>query len=149
MKRRWIALGSPRTLALLASLCLNVLMASYIAKQWFGPSPPALGAAAPPRVIRFVADRLPSADAATLWRVYGAKEQALRDTQADYERSLRRAGDLLAQPEVDAAALRGAVMEAREKRIKQGDIVIETFLEAFPQLSPQGRQDLIGRLRRR
>jgi hypothetical protein len=40
-------------------------------------------------------------------------------------------------------------MEAREKRIKVGDIVMETFLEAFPQLSPQGRQDLVGRLRDR
>jgi hypothetical protein len=40
-------------------------------------------------------------------------------------------------------------MEAREKRVKVGDIVTETFLEAVPQLSPQGRQDLVGRLRKR
>jgi hypothetical protein len=50
---------------------------------------------------------------------------------------------------VDAAALRSAVTEAREKRVKVGDIVTEMFLEAVPQLSPQGRQDLVGRLRKR
>jgi uncharacterized membrane protein len=150
MMRRWMALGSPRTLALIASLCLNVLMGSYIVAQWARASvPPLVAAATPPRLIRFIADRLPSADAGTLWRIYGAKEAELRATQADYEHALRHAAGLLAQTHLDAAALRTAVMEAREKRIKVGDIVMETFLEAFPQLSPQGRQDLVGRLRDR
>jgi uncharacterized membrane protein len=93
-----------------------------------------------------VAGRLPTADAGTLWRVYGAKEQALHGAQADYEQSLRRAGRLLTQPNLDVAALRSAVMEARDKRIKVGDIVIDMFLETFPQISPQGRRDLVGRL---
>jgi uncharacterized membrane protein len=148
MMRRWIALGSPRALLLLGSLCLNVLMGSYIAKQWIAAwSPPiAFTLAAPPRLIQFVAGRLPSADAETLWRIYRAKEQELRTAQGDYEQSLRRAVRLLAQPDVDVPALRSAVMGARDKRIKVGDIVIETFLEAIPQLSPQARQDLVGRL---
>jgi uncharacterized membrane protein len=137
-------------LALIVSLCLNVLLGSYIAMQWAKASAPAMAVTtAPLRLIRFVADRLPSADAGTLWRVYGAKEQELRAAQADYEQSLRQATRLLAQPNLDAAALRTAVMAAREKRIKIGDVVIETFLEALPQLSPQGRQDLLGRLRNR
>lgn len=149
MTPRWIALRSPWALALLASLCLNVLMGSYIAKQWVEASAPLIAATAPPRLIRFVADQLPSADAATLWRVYGVKEQALRDAQADYEKSLRHAAGIIAQPDLDAVALRSAVTEAREKRVKVGDIVTEMFLEAVPQLSPQGRQDLVGRLRKR
>jgi uncharacterized membrane protein len=149
MMPRWIALGSPRILALLASLCLNALMGGYIAKQWVDASAPLMAASAPPRLIRFITERLPSADAATLWRVYGVREQALRDAQADYEKSLRRAAGIVAQPDVDAAALRSAVTEAREKRVKVGDIVTEMFLEAVPQLSPQGRQDLVGRLRKR
>jgi uncharacterized membrane protein len=149
MMPRWIALGSPRILALLASLCLNALMGGYIAKQWVDASAPLMAASAPPRLIRFIAERLPSADAATLWRAYGVREQALRDAQADYEKSLRRAAGIVAQPDVDAAALRSAVTEAREKRVKVGDIVTEMFLEAVPQLSPQGRQDLVGRLRKR
>jgi uncharacterized membrane protein len=149
MMPRWNALGSPWTLALLASLCVNALMGGYIAKQWVDASAPLMAASAPPRLIRFIAERLPSADAATLWRAYGVREQALRDAQADYEKSLRRAAGIVAQPDVDAAALRSAVTEAREKRVKVGDIVTEMFLEAVPQLSPQGRQDLVGRLRKR
>jgi hypothetical protein len=50
---------------------------------------------------------------------------------------------------MDIAALRRAVMEARDKRIKIGDVVIETFLDAVPDLSRSGRQDLVGRLRDR
>jgi uncharacterized membrane protein len=142
----WNALRSPRSLLLVVSLCLNVLMGSYIAKQWAEAWSPRIAISSPPRLIRMVAGRLPSADAGTLWRVYGTKEQALRSAQADYEQALRNAVRLLAQPNMDVAALRKAVMEARDKRIKMGDIVIDMFLETFPQLSPQGRQELVGRL---
>jgi len=149
MTRRWVSLRSPQAALLLASLCLNALMAGYIAKQWFrAPSLP-IATATPPRLIQLVANRLPSADAETLWRVYRGKEHALRESQAEYEQALRGAGRLLAQPDVDVAALRRAVMEARDKRIKIGDVVIETFLDAVPQLSRSGRQDLVGRLRDR
>ena len=132
MMRRWIA--SPRALLLLGSLCLNVLMGSYIAKQWIEAwSPPtALRLAAPPRLIQFVAGRLPPADAEKLWRIYRTKEHELRAVQGDYERSARGAVRLMAQDEVDVPALRSAVMAARDKRIRVGDIVIKTFLEAIP-----------------
>lgn len=146
MRSQWNALRAPRSLLLVASLCLNVLMASYIAKQWVEAWSPRIAAGSPPRLVRMVAGRLPSADAGTLWRVYGAKEQALHSAQADYEQSLRRSGRLLTQPNLDVAALRGAIMEARDKRIKVGDIVIDLFIEAFPQISPQGRRDLVGQL---
>lgn len=146
MTWRWSALRAPQSILLVVSLCLNVLMASYIAKQWVEAWSPRMATGSPPRLVRMVAGRLPSADAGTLWRVYGAKESALHSAQADYEQSLRRAVRLLAQPNLDVAALRGAVLEARDKRIKVGDIVIDMFLETFPQISPQGRQDLVGGL---
>ena len=142
----WSVVRSPRSLLLVVSLCLNVVLGSYITKQWVEAWSPQIVTSSPPRLIRMVAGRLPSTDAGTLWRVYGAKEQALRSAQADYEQALRGAVRLLVQPNMDVAALRKAVMEARDKRIKMGDIVIEMFLETFPQLSPQGRQDLAGRL---
>jgi uncharacterized membrane protein len=149
MMRRWVSPRSPQAVLLLVSLCLNALMGGYIAKQWFGgPSFP-IATATPPRLIQLVANRLSSADAETLWRIYRGKEHALRESQADYEQALRGAGRLLKQPDVDVPALRRAVMEARDKRIKIGDVVIETFLDAVPQLSRSGRQDLVGRLRDR
>jgi uncharacterized membrane protein len=149
MKRKWIPLGSPQAVLLLVSLCLNVLMGSYIAKQWFENWSRPVGLANEPRLIQFIADRLPSADAETFRRVYLGKEQGLRDARADYEQALWGAVRLLAQPDLDGPALRRAVLEARDKRIKIGDVVIETFLDAVPQLSPRGRQDLVGRLRNR
>jgi uncharacterized membrane protein len=149
MMREWIRLGSPRAVLLLVSLCLNVLMGSYIGLQWFDAWSRPVAMAAPPRVIQFIAKRLPTDDAEKLWTVYRAKEPALRISQADYEQALRGAVRLLGQPELDGPALRSAVLDARDKRIKIGDVVIETFLDAVPQLSPQGRLDLVGRLRNR
>jgi hypothetical protein len=35
-------------------------------------------------------------------------------------------------------------MEAREKRVKIGDVVIDTFLEMLDQISPKGRRQLVG-----
>ena len=58
MKRKWIPLGSPQAVLLLVSLCLNVLMGSYIAKQWFENWSRPVGLANEPRLIQFIADRL-------------------------------------------------------------------------------------------
>src|SRR5882724_7093721 len=116
----WLSLRSPLAVLLLVSLCLNALMGGYIAKQWFAARSLPVATATPPRLIQLVADRLPPADADTLWRVYRGKAQALRESQADYEQALRGTGRLLAQPDVDVPALRRAVMEARDKRIKIG-----------------------------
>ena len=144
MMRKWTRLGSPQTILLLVSLCLNVLMGSYIAKQWFEFWSPPITRASPPRLIQLIARRLPAEDAEKLWAVYRAKEPALRISQADYEQALRAAVRLLAQPDLDFSALRRAVMESRDKRIKIGDVVIEIFLDTVPQLSQQGRRDLAG-----
>jgi uncharacterized membrane protein len=51
---------------------------------------------------------------------------------------------LVAQPELDRAAVRTAVKDARDKRLKIGDAVIETFVEMLEQISPKGRRQLVG-----
>jgi len=40
--------------------------------------------------------------------------------------------------------LRASVKEARDKRIKIGDAVIDTFVEMLEQISPKGRRQLVG-----
>jgi uncharacterized membrane protein len=145
MTRKWVPLASMRAVLFLVSLCLNVLMGSYIAIQWLSVWPPSV-TTTPPRLIQIIARRLPSADAETLWRVYSGKEQALRSSQADYDQALRGAVRLLAQTNLDVSALRRAVTDARDKRIKVGDLVIDVFLDTAPQLSSKGRQDLAGGL---
>jgi hypothetical protein len=49
----------------------------------------------------------------------------------------------------DTVALRSAVMDARDKRIRIGDLAIATFLEALPQMSAEGRRGLTAGIRAR
>jgi hypothetical protein len=96
-----------------------------------------------------VARRLPAADADILRRVFHAKDRELNDGQAAYVRALLAASRLLVQTPVDTAALRAAVSEARDKRIRIGDLAIDAFLEALPQMSAEGRQTLTRGIRAR
>ncbi|MFL9827584.1 periplasmic heavy metal sensor [Rhodoplanes sp. SY1] len=136
--------------ALLASLCLNVTLGSYVAAQWLAPRP-IIGAApgAPARLVEAIADRLPDDDAARLRRLYDAKKPAVAEAQAAYEQALRNAILKLADPQLDVAAFRAAVTEARDKRVAIGDIVIDAVVEAAVQIPPQAREALVGRVRRR
>jgi uncharacterized membrane protein len=111
---------------LLASLCVNIALATYVSVQWFQSGWSPVGAGIPLRMMERVAARLPQDDADILWRVYHGTMR------------------LTAQPELDKDALRAAVMEAREKRVKIGDVVIDSFLEMLEQISPKGRRQLVG-----
>lgn len=132
---RWLLLGS---------LCLNIMLATYVSLQWFErPWSPA-GAGIPLRMVERVADRLPKDDAEILWRVYREKEPEMQPLQADYVRALLKAMRLIGQTELNKQALHDAVIDARDKRIKIGDIMIETFVDALDRISPKGRRQLIG-----
>jgi uncharacterized membrane protein len=129
---------------LLASLCCNVVLATYVSVQWFRPGWTPAGAGVPLRMIERVAERLPKDDADTLWRIYRGKEAELQPIQADYTRALLKTMELVAQPELDREALRLAVKDARDKRLKIGDVVVGTFVEMLEQISPKGRRQLVG-----
>jgi uncharacterized membrane protein len=129
---------------LLASLCVNVALASYVSVQWFRPGWSPAGAAIPLRMMERVAARLPGDDADILWRVYHGKEPEILPLQMEYTRALLKTMRLIEQPELDKDALRASVMEARDKRVKIGDAVIDTFIEMLEQISPKGRRQLVG-----
>ena len=133
---------------LLASLCLNVALASYISVQWFQPGWTPAGAAMPQRMMERVAARLPKADADILWRIYHGNEPEILALQSDYTRSLLKTLRLTGEAELDKDALRAAVKDSRDKRIKIGDAVIDTFLQTLEQISPKGRRQLVGRFLR-
>jgi uncharacterized membrane protein len=95
-------------------------------------------------MIERAAERLPKDDADILWRIYRSKEPEIQPLQAEYTRSLLKTMQLVAQPELDRAAVRTAVKDARDKRLKIGDAVIETFVEMLEQISPKGRRQLVG-----
>jgi uncharacterized membrane protein len=129
---------------LLASLCVNVALATYVSVQWFRPGwPPAL-AAVPQRMMERVAARLPQEDADILWRIYRSKEPEIQPLQAEYTRALLKTIRITRQPELDKDGLRAAVKEARDKRMKIGDAVIDTFVEMLEQISAKGRRQLVG-----
>lgn len=134
---------------LLASLCVNVALATYIGVQWFQPGRTLAGAAMPLRMVERVAARLPAEDADILWRIYREKEPEIRPLQADYVRALLRTMQLAGQTELDKDALRAAVKESRDKRLKIGDAALETFITTLEQISPKGRRQLVGGFRDR
>jgi uncharacterized membrane protein len=134
---------------LLASLCLNVLLGAFIATRWIELSRAPMITVAPAQLIELVARRLPSADAEVLRRVYRDKAAQFAAEQAEYRRALLAAARLLAEPQLDPAAVRAAVHEARNKRIRIGDLAIDTFLEALPRMSAEGRMGLTRNLRER
>jgi uncharacterized membrane protein len=132
-------------LLLLASLCLNVALGAYVAVQWTRPDwTPGVNAGVPMRLIERVAARLPPEDSDILWRNYRAREPQLRPLQQDYVAAMIKTLRLIGQPELDKAALHAAIKDARDKRIKVGDTVIETFVESLEQISPKGRRQLVG-----
>jgi uncharacterized membrane protein len=136
------------TVLLLMSLCLNVALGTYIGAQWLDRWQMPLVVAGPSRLTELIARRLPAADAEILWRVYRGKEAELKIAQSEYREALFAAGAVLAAPQLDVQATRAAVAKARAERIEVGDISIEVFLEALPQMSPEGRKQLLGRLGR-
>jgi uncharacterized membrane protein len=132
---------------LLASLCLNVVFATYVSVQWLRPGR-LLAAGTPLRMVERVAARLPKDDADILRRIYRSKEPEMLPLQVEYARALRRTVHVIGQPELDKDALRAAVKDARDQRLKIGDAVIDTFIEMVEQISPKGRRQLVGRFLR-
>jgi uncharacterized membrane protein len=129
---------------LLVSLCINVVLATYVSVQWFRPGWSPAGAGMPLRMVERVAARLPKDDAEILWRIYRSKEPEILPLQMEYTQSLLRTMRLTGQTELDKDALSAAVKESRDKRLKIGDAVIDTFLEMLEQISPKGRRQLVG-----
>ncbi|HEY8337766.1 MAG TPA: periplasmic heavy metal sensor [Tardiphaga sp.] len=130
--------------ALLASLCVNLALATYVSMQWFQPAWTPANAGMPLRMVERIAARLPKEDADILWRIYREKQPDMLPLQADYLRAMRKTLQLTGQPELDKAALRAAILDARDKRIKIGDAVIDTFIDTLEQISPKGRRQLVG-----
>jgi uncharacterized membrane protein len=149
MLLRLRSFGSWRELLLLGSICCNVVLATYVAVQWLRAEQPLVETLAPSRLVERVAERLPKPDAEILWRVYHSKEAELSAAQADYLRILLKPIDLLTAENFDGGNFRNAVMESREKRLRVGDLVVETLIEAITQISPEGRRQLVRRVRTR
>lgn len=95
-------------------------------------------------MIESVAERLPKEDAEILWSIYRGKEAELLPLQTEYRQALMKAMKTAAQTNLDKAELQAAVKDARDKRLKIGDLVVATFVEMLERISPKGRRQLVG-----
>jgi uncharacterized membrane protein len=138
------AFRSWRELLLLGSLCCNVLLATYIGIQWLRVENSLVEALGPARLIARVAERLPKQDGEILWQVYRSKEPEFSAAQSDYVRGLGEPVRLLTAETVDPEALRTAVTESRKVRLRVGDLIMETFVDAAVRMSPDGRRRLVS-----
>ena len=102
-----------------------------------------------PRLLDRVASQLPPQDADILRQVFRSKEVEVRAARAELDKAIAQALEQLGQPELDIAKLRSAVETAREKRNRQGDVLLEGFFEALERISPEGRKALVTRFSRR
>lgn len=140
-RREW---SIPWRALMLLSLCVNVVLFTYVSVQWLRPGGFRAGAGVPLRMIERVAERLPAEDAEILWSIYRGKEAELAPLQAEYRLALMKAMKTAAQTNLDKAELEAAVKDARDKRVKIGDIVVSTFVEMLERISAKGRRQLVG-----
>ncbi|MEY9756055.1 periplasmic heavy metal sensor [Bradyrhizobium yuanmingense] len=140
-RREW---SIPWRALMLLSLCVNVVLFTYVSVQWLRPGGFRAGAGVPLRMIERVAERLPAEDAEILWSIYRGKEAELAPLQAEYRLALMKAMKTAGQTNLDKAELEAAVKDARDKRVKIGDTVVATFVEMLERISPKGRRQLVG-----
>ncbi|MBJ7407444.1 MAG: periplasmic heavy metal sensor [Bradyrhizobium sp.] len=142
----WREWSTPWRALMLLSLCVNVILFTYVSVQWLRPGGfmPGAGAGVPLRMIERVAERLPAEDAEILWGIYHGKEAELQPLQSEYRLALMKAMKTAAQANLDKAELEAAVKDARDKRVKIGDLVVATFVEMLERISPKGRRQLVG-----
>ena len=134
---------------LIGSVCLNLVLGGYIAVQLLTAERRPIAAMLTPRLLDRVASQLPPQDADILRQVFRSKEVEVRAARADLDKAIAQALEQLGQPELDIAKLRSAVETAREKRNRQGDVLLEGFFEALERISPEGRKALVTRFSRR
>ncbi|MDF0584502.1 periplasmic heavy metal sensor [Bradyrhizobium yuanmingense] len=140
----WREWSTPWRALMLLSLCVNVVLFTYVSVQWLRPGGFRAGAGVPLRMIERVAERLPAEDAEILWSIYRGKEAELTPLQAEYRLALMKAMKTAAQTNLDKAELEAAVKDARDKRVKIGDLVVSTFVEMLERISAKGRRQLVG-----
>lgn len=140
----WRESSSQLRALMLLSLCFNVILFTYVSVQWLVPGGFRPGAGVPLRMMERVAERLPKEDAEILWSIYHGKEAELLPLQSEYRQALMKAMKTAGQTNLDKAELEAAVKDARDKRVKIGDVVIATFVEMLDRISPKGRRQLVG-----
>lgn len=143
MSSKWLAGPWLRNGLLFASLCLNAILVGYVATVWVKAERP-FEALAGPKIVERVANRLPPADAEIFRQAYRSRQSDFSSARADYVWALVKPIRLLREEHLDIDALRQAMADSRARRLKVGDLVTETFIDAVAKMSLEGRRKLVG-----
>jgi uncharacterized membrane protein len=138
----------PTRVLLIASLALNLFVigtaGALLARLYLSPPTPV--ATERPRTAAARIDRLaatlPSQDAAKLKAVFQAREGAVEATRDTLNRAYDRNRAILRAEPFDQAALRAAMAQSREARIRFDQALHDVIAAAAAEMSPAGRNKL-------
>jgi uncharacterized membrane protein len=136
---------------LLASVALNVVLASYVAASLHARETVQTSNTLPGlfEIIASAEARLPPDDADVLREVYRSREPQLRAAQHAFITFMARAITTIAEPDLDTTALRTAVNDARQQQMQLNDIIVEIFFASLERFSPEARRTLVARYKLR
>ena len=146
-------MGKGLTIALLASLALNVFLAGIFAGRLLSPERPAppphveAPAGDNPRVMARFARDLPPASRRAFRRALRDSMPDLREQQSEF-RSLRRTYyEALNAEDWDRETAEAALTAMQQARDERRALIDQAFLDAFETLSPEERALLLEQIR--
>ncbi len=128
---------------LVASLSVNVLLASYVATLVWRLDMPIVEATNPTRVLQRAATFLAPEDRAAAQRAVAEREAALAGTEANVLAARAKLVALLQAPELDPVAIRAAFEEVRTWRSRSFDLIVDAVLETLQTIPPERRRELM------
>jgi uncharacterized membrane protein len=125
--------------ALIASLCINVLMGGFIATQWLDQGKKHVRSGGPSfnhRAAMSVLDQKPQEDVRKLWK---ARRETLRPYFKEYGEARRQLAMLLSAKVLDENAINLAYDDMLQKRLKIENLLKVSLLEFAAALPPEQR----------
>jgi uncharacterized membrane protein len=134
---------------LIASLSINVLLASYAVTLSWRLDLPLVDLTSPTRILPRAAALLDPEDRETAERVFGERQADLAHTEAGVQAARARVIELLQAPELDPAAVRAALYDVRTWRSRSFDLVVDTVLETVETIPADRRRALMQKFQAR
>jgi uncharacterized membrane protein len=134
---------------LVASLSVNVLLASYVATLIWRLDMPIVEATNPMRVLQRASTFLAPEDRAAAERAVAEREAAIAGTEANVVAARAKLVALLQAPELDPAAIRATFDEVRSWRSRSFDLIVDAVIETLQTIPPERRRELMENFRAR
>jgi uncharacterized membrane protein len=124
------------------SIALNLFLIAGSATLWLRSRVPQ-SLASPEQIEAAVIAPLGPDDRALMKAAFDKRQADVKVARGQYRASLRKAIAIVAQPDLDAQALRAEAEKAKEARARMNAIMVDSILEGVEHMSPEGRQALV------